>query len=111
MKVPQGRLDEPPEMPINTLEFSYLQKVSRHHACAPEDKIHDALQTMRQAKVRRLPVTNGDGRLQGIVSISDIVREAEDARGGQTPRLSYQDAVGTLKEVYRRRSSQQAAVA
>ena len=81
------------------------------YACTPQDKIQDALQIMQQAKVRRLPVTNGDGRLQGLISISDIVREAEEARSGQTPRLSYQDAIGTLKEVYRRRSLQQAAIA
>jgi CBS domain-containing protein len=63
---------------------------------------------MREAKVRRLPVISDDGKLQGVVSISDIVLHAEEARGKQLPKLSHQDAIGTLQAVCGRRGLQQA---
>jgi len=67
--------------------------------CGPQDDIRKLLQTMRNARVRRLPVISDDGVLQGIVSISDIVLHAEEAQGKQKPQLSLQDAIGTLKAV------------
>jgi CBS domain-containing protein len=79
------------------------------YACAPQDRIQDVLLTMGEAKVRRLPVISDDGKLQGVVSISDIVFHAEDAQGKQMPKLSHKDAVVTLKSIRRPRNLQQAA--
>src|ERR1700757_3838413 len=45
--------------------------------CAPEDDIHIALQTMAAQKVRRLPVIDSKGVLQGILCLDDIVMFAE----------------------------------
>src|SRR5690242_394446 len=36
------------------------------NACSPNDNIADALKTIQQSKVRRLPVVGDDGKLQGI---------------------------------------------
>src|SRR4029077_7384952 len=47
------------------------------YSCAPEDDVHKALETMRQRKVRRLPVVAPDGTLQGILSINDITLKAK----------------------------------
>ena len=44
-------------------------------ACSPEDTLETALSIMKKARVRRLPVTERNGKLVGIVSISDLVRE------------------------------------
>jgi CBS domain-containing protein len=41
--------------------------------CAPEDDLKDALRKMRKYKVRRLPVTNQNKELLGIVSLTDIL--------------------------------------
>jgi CBS domain-containing protein len=38
---------------------------------APEDDIHIALKTMAAQKVRRLPVTNSQGILEGILCLDD----------------------------------------
>ncbi len=38
-----------------------------------ETPIEDALSTMRSLAVRRLPVVNADGELQGIVSLDDVL--------------------------------------
>ena len=46
---------------------------------APDDDVRVALSTMQSARVRRLPVCDGDGHLEGILSIEDIVmRGLED---------------------------------
>jgi CBS domain-containing protein len=44
--------------------------------CAPEDDVQTALETMKQALVRRLPVVGPDGTLVGILSINDILMVA-----------------------------------
>ena len=54
------------------------------HVCAPDDSISDALATMKQFKVRRLPVVDATGQLQGVISINDIVL-ASDQRRKPTP--------------------------
>ncbi len=41
--------------------------------CTPEDDIEDAMTWMVQHRVRHLPVVEG-GRVQGIVSIGDVVK-------------------------------------
>jgi CBS domain-containing protein len=56
------------------------------HTCGPDDEVHVALATMKQHRVRRLPVEGFGGTVMGIVSMNDIllaagarkpVREAE----------------------------------
>jgi CBS domain-containing protein len=70
-------------------------------ACKPEDDVRAALTTMAQAKVRRLPVTNADGKLEGILSMDDVVAHSETRIPGKTSELSHDDVVDTLKRVYR----------
>jgi CBS domain-containing protein len=41
--------------------------------CAPEDDVQAALDTMKQALVRRLPVVGPSGTLVGILSMNDIL--------------------------------------
>jgi CBS domain-containing protein len=48
--------------------------------CKPDDSIVDAEKTMRENRVRRLPVLDAQGRLAGILSLADIAREAERER-------------------------------
>ena len=62
--------------------------------CKRDDDIRNVLETMEREKVRRLPVVNSDGELEGIVSIDDIVFFTK--KGSD---LSYDDTVGTLKAV------------
>lgn len=68
-------------------------------ACKPEDEIHSALSTMRENKVRRLPVLAADGRLEGILSLNDVVLKAEETKGKKSPDLSYADVVNTYKSI------------
>ncbi len=63
--------------------------------CHPDDDIHCALKTMRSHKVRRLPVVSAEGRLQGMLSISELLLHARNIDGAR-PELSHQDIVSTL---------------
>ncbi|MDQ5844343.1 MAG: CBS domain-containing protein [Acidobacteriota bacterium] len=67
--------------------------------CQPEDDIHSALDTMRDNKVRRLPVVTADGKLSGMLSMNDVVLKAAEAGGKKAPELSYGDVVNTYKSI------------
>lgn len=69
------------------------------YACAPDDDIHTALKTLRREQVRRLPVIDRHGELQGIVSMNDVVLHAEHAHGQKAPDLTYDDVVSTFKAI------------
>lgn len=53
------------------------------HSCSPEDSLDSAEKLMRDNQIRRLPVVDRGGKLVGILSLADIVREAqrEQTRG------------------------------
>ena len=44
--------------------------------CAPDDDVATALETMKQARVRRLPVVAADTTVLGMLSMNDIVLAA-----------------------------------
>lgn len=46
-------------------------------SCSPDDSVATALGTMRQNRVRRLPVLSLEGKLLGLLSLADVVRWAE----------------------------------
>ncbi|HJS73352.1 MAG TPA: CBS domain-containing protein [Vicinamibacteria bacterium] len=52
-------------------------------SCRPQDDVKEAEQTMRAHQVRRLPVIDPDGKLVGLLSISDLARAAVSVKGGR----------------------------
>ena len=44
--------------------------------CAPSDSVDELLESMRHAHVRRLPVVDEASHLLGLVSITDVARDA-----------------------------------
>lgn len=67
-------------------------------SAAPDDEVSDALKVMREHKVRRMPVLNADGELQGILSMNDIVLRAKGLNG-KTPEIGYRDVVKTYQAI------------
>lgn len=67
------------------------------YAAQPEEEVEHALQTMREHRIRRLPVLNPEGELQGIVSMNDIVLMAKG--NGKKPRIDYGDVVKTYQAI------------
>ena len=47
------------------------------HVCTADDKLVDAVRIMGEENVRRLPVVDRDDRLLGVISMTDVAREAE----------------------------------
>ena len=78
--------------------------------CKASDDIHSALWSMSEGKIRRLPVVNDDAMLEGIVSMDDVVLNAQnDARAGSA--ISFGDIVTTLQAIYSRDDQGRAAAA
>ena len=75
------------------------QAMSRPVAtCRTSDDVHAALKTMRIRKVRRLPVVNEEGKLEGILCVSDLIVDARHDDGSR-PELSYEDIMNTLRGI------------
>jgi CBS domain-containing protein len=70
------------------------------HSCRGQDDIHAALQTMAKMRVRRLPVVNEEGILEGILSMDNVVLHTESATRGRKPELSDEDVVNALRQIY-----------
>jgi|SRR5271165_1456561 len=69
------------------------------YVCHARDDIHTALHTMRDRKVRRLPVVSAEGKLEGMLCASDVLLHARHD-DGSNPVLSYENIVTTLKGIY-----------
>ena len=67
-------------------------------SCRPDDDLSEAEQSMKERQVRRLPVIDARGHLKGILSLSDIAREAaREARDRPKQiEVSYTDVAETL---------------
>ena len=81
----------------------------RVYACAPEDDIHSALETMEKHQVRRLPVVNLNGKLAGILSIGDVTLHAEKREGKKIPDLSSEEVVEAYQGIRVRQLTEQVA--
>jgi CBS domain-containing protein len=69
--------------------------------CRPDDDIHRVLVLMAEARVRRLPVINEKGAIEGILSIDDVLLHSEMGRFGTAPEISFDEAAAALKRLYR----------
>lgn len=74
--------------------------------CKPEDEIHEAMGTMAEKQVRRLPVVNDQGIPQGILSMDDIIAHGDLNKWEGCCELSAEEIVRSLKKLYRRNSPQ-----
>jgi CBS domain-containing protein len=66
--------------------------------CSPDDEIQTALITMSREKLHRLPVVNRERGLVGILSIKDLLLQAEKGVG-KKPGVSYDDVVQTFQAI------------
>jgi predicted transcriptional regulator len=72
------------------------------YACSPEDEIHVALLSMREGRVRRLPVIDSDKKAVGVLSMDDVLLHAEGTGSGKVVELSTDEVVRTYRAINRR---------
>ena len=68
-------------------------------SCRPEDTLVSALDIMRTKKVRRLPVTDGEGRLRGMLSLNDVVTHTRALDAGRDVEPRVADVIQTLRAI------------
>ena len=97
-------------------------------ACRPDDEILTALKAMCEGRIRRLPVVNSAGGLEGMMCLDEIVLRAQHCDGAarfpdtivkmalgdrseilvlgehraQRPPVSYEDVVNTFRGICQR---------
>jgi CBS domain-containing protein len=77
-------------------------------SCSAESSLDTAMSLMREARVRRLPVVDHRGALEGILSMNDLAREARRQCQGIAREdlcVSLADTLGTLCEPRHERMS------
>jgi CBS domain-containing protein len=72
--------------------------------CTIDDDVSAAIATMRRAKVHRLPVVSGGGKLEGILALNDLVLAARRKRFD----IDYDEVMNTLKAISEHRSTKPA---
>ena len=77
-------------------------------ACNPEDSIDEAEEIMREVGVRRLPVVDGSDRLLGVLSLTDLTREAARKRGSKDPEITVAEIGELLGSICERSSNKRA---
>lgn len=64
--------------------------------CSDTDDARVALATMKDRRVRRLPVVDRQQRLVGVVSLNDLVARAECRRDAEIPGEEFLDAMKAI---------------
>jgi CBS domain-containing protein len=78
------------------------------YTCSPAQSVTTAERLMCSRQVRRLPVVDADGRPVGILSLADLVREAERPLG-RTHKIVPKEIAATLAEICQPREADASA--
>ena len=78
-----------------------VEEVMTGQVCSvnPEDEIDQALEAMQEHKIRRLPVVNAEGELEGILSMNDVVLNAKTSDGAQGSSIGHGDVLKTYQAI------------
>lgn len=68
-------------------------------SCAPEDDVRVALATMRDGRVRRLPVITKGGGLIGVISMDDVLLRAEAVGATKAGAVSADEIVNAFRAI------------
>jgi CBS domain-containing protein len=74
--------------------------ISPVFTCRPDDEIHEAIGTMAEKQVRRLPVVDAQGVPQGILSMDDVITHGDLNKWEGCCELSAEEIVRSLKRLY-----------
>lgn len=68
--------------------------------CGSDEDVRSALGKMAEAKVRRLPVVNADGGLEGLLSMDDVIGRTNPKSTAKGNGLTAEDVVSVLQKLY-----------
>jgi CBS domain-containing protein len=78
-------------------------------SCKAGDALTDAEKTMREARIRRLPVLDEQGALIGIIGLADLAREAARERSAAKQEITESEVGDTLAAICESSSGQRIA--
>lgn len=73
-------------------------------SCRPDMDAGDALRTMQQEQLRRLPVVDDDGRLVGILSLNDVILHSRKGKSKKGAHVSHAEVMDALKALSQHRT-------
>jgi CBS domain-containing protein len=77
------------------------------HTCSAEDDVQAAMEIMRRERIRRLPVVDQEGRVEGLLALNDLVLAVDRTHGA----ITYEAVINTLKTISEHVSRKPAASA
>ena len=75
--------------------------------CRPESSLVEAEQTMREARIRRLPVLDKNGDLVGMITLADLAREADREQTSPRQEVTGDEVGATLASICKPAISEQ----
>jgi CBS domain-containing protein len=81
----------PADIPVR-----HVMSTGELYSCRPEDDVRTALTTMGEHRVRRLPVTDRQNHLVGIISLNDLVRRVDYRAGADLPGDEFIEALQAI---------------
>ncbi len=67
--------------------------------CSSSDKIEKVLKLMKKNQIRRLPVTDKNGKLEGIISITDILLASQKDKSLRKKILKTLEEIGKPRPI------------
>jgi CBS domain-containing protein len=81
-------------------ELHVADAMSRQvRVCRPADSTFEAEQTMREARIRRLPVVDEQGAIAGMITLVDLAREAQREQTFPAPAITGNEIGVTLASI------------
>lgn len=69
------------------------------YRCKMSDDVHTVMDIMKREQLRRLPVVDEEGVLQGLISMNDFILLAGEPKAGKAPAISCEDVARALKAI------------
>jgi CBS domain-containing protein len=78
------------------ISVRHVMSTGQLYSCRPDDDVRTALAKMGEHRVRRLPVTDRENHLVGILSLNDLVRRVDYRAGADVPGDEFIDALQAI---------------
>jgi CBS domain-containing protein len=81
---------------LHEIKISEVIRDQKLWVCKTTDSVQQAESTMRQNRIRRLPVVDAQGALVGMLSLADLARAVGRGTKGGSPEVTDHEVVSDL---------------